>query len=157
MGKTLILFFLLKVWTADLAIAQMVSTIWLDDLRIKTMSEVVSSVEPKQSAPGDSVKIGGVNFDRGVIVPATSLLLFVLDSHAKCFKAFVGVADMTGNIGPVKFIVVGDRNILFESPPMKAGDLPQKVDMNLTGIKRLGFLVTGDRLEHNGVRGYWAM
>ncbi len=155
-GKTLILILFLKIWTADSAIAQMVSNIWLDDLRIKTMSEGVSSVELKQSVPGDSIKIGGTNFDRGVIVPATSVLSFYLDGNARSFKAVVGVADMAGNNGTVKFIVVGDRKILFESPQMKAGDLPQKVGLNLTGIKRLGFLVTGDKLAHNSVRGYWA-
>ncbi len=131
-------------------------TVWLDDLKIKTFSEGVSSVEARKSTPGDSVSIAGVHFDRGIIVPATSVISFQLSGNALKFVASVGIDDKSVRNEPVKFYVLGDRKILFESPEMKAGDLPQKVEINLKDIKRLGLLETGKKIEHNGTRGFWA-
>ncbi|HSM49700.1 MAG TPA: NPCBM/NEW2 domain-containing protein [Draconibacterium sp.] len=131
-------------------------TVWLDDLKIKTFSEGVSSVEARKSVPGDSVSVAGVSFDRGIIVPATSVISFQLSGNALKFVASVGVDDKSVRNKPVKFYVLGDRKILYESPEMKAGDLPQKIELNLNGIKRLGLLETGQKIEHNGTRGFWA-
>jgi alpha-galactosidase len=41
-----------------------------------------------------------------------------------------------------QFYVLGDGKILFESGDMKWGDLPKNVKVNLSGVKRMGLLVT---------------
>ncbi|MBI4811594.1 MAG: NPCBM/NEW2 domain-containing protein, partial [Ignavibacteriales bacterium] len=44
--------------------------------------------------------------------------------------------------GSVRFFVLGDKKILWESPIMKKGNVPTKVDIDLSGVKLLGLLVT---------------
>lgn len=132
------------------------NTVWLDDLKIKTFSEGVSSIEARKSVPADSVSIGGVTFERGILVPATSVISFLLSGNATEFSASVGIDDKTTFRKPVKFYVLGDGKILFESSEINYGDSPQKVRIKLDGIQRMGLLEIGEKPEHNGTRGYWA-
>ncbi|MDP2113234.1 MAG: NPCBM/NEW2 domain-containing protein, partial [Bacteroidota bacterium] len=120
------------------------SVIWLDDLKIKSFSEGIPAVLPKTNAAGDSMKINGIYFERGVGVQTISVLSFFLDGNARQFTAEVGADDKGNKDVPVKFYVIGDRKILFESNEMRVGDQTQKVNVNLKGIKRLGLLVTDD-------------
>jgi alpha-galactosidase len=54
----------------------------------------------------------------------------------------VGADDKANKNMHVQFFVLGDQKILFESGPMKVGDAPKKVNVNLSGIQRMGLLVT---------------
>jgi len=125
------------------------SVIWLDDLKIKSFSEGIPAVLPKTNAAGDSMKINGIYFERGVGVQTISVLSFFLDGNARQFTAEVGADDKGNKDVPVKFYVIGDRKILFESNEMRVGDQTQKVNVNLKGIKRLGLLVTDEMEGHN--------
>ena len=128
-------------------------TVWLDDHKIKTFSEGVSSIEARKSVPADSVSIGGVRFERGILVSATSVISFLLNGNASEFSASVGIDDKTTFRKPVKFYVLGDGKILFESSEINYGDSPQKVSVKLDGIQRLGLLEIGEQIEHNSTRG----
>lgn len=131
-------------------------SVWLDDLIIKTFSEGVSSIEARKSVLADSVSIGGVRFERGILVPATSVISFQLSGNASEFSASVGIDDKTTFRKPVKFYVLGDGKILFESNEINYGDSQLKVRIKLDGIQRLGLLEIGEQIEHNGTRGFWA-
>lgn len=122
--------------------AQTTSLVWLDDLTIKSFSEGIPSVSAKTNAEGGPIRIGGVTFKRGVGVNSTSVLSFFLDGNATQFTASVGVDDAGNKDLPHTFYVLGDRKILFNSGPMRLGEAPKSVDVPLTGIKRLGLLVT---------------
>ena len=130
--------------------------VWLDDLKIQTFSEGIASVTAIKQVPGDSILIGKTRMERGIRVQTTSVMSFFLYEKAEQFSASVGVDDKGNKSAPVKFYVVGDRKVLFESSPMKPGDLPVKVSVGLKGIKRLGLLVTGDEADHFRTSGYWA-
>ncbi len=132
------------------------TVVWLDDLKIKSFSEGIPAVVAKTCASGDSMKMNGRYYDRGVGAQSISVLAFLLDGNARHFMAEVGADDSGSKTVPVKFYVIGDRKILFESDEMKAGDQPRKVDVSLKGIKRLGLLITHEAEGHNRTYCNWA-
>ncbi len=136
--------------------AQKNKQIWLDDLGIKSFSEGIPAVLPKTNAGGDSIRMNGKYFKHGVGVSSTSVLSFFLDGHAAEFSAIVGVDDKGVKDLPLKFYVIGDRKILFESGEMKLGDEPKPVKVNLEGIKRLGLLVIIEEKGFNRSYSNWA-
>ena len=130
--------------------------LWLDDLKIQTFSEGIASVVPIKPGMADSILIGKTRLERGIRVQTTSVMSFFLDGNAVQFSAVVGVDDKGSKSVPVKFHLVGDKKVLFESKKIISGDLPEKVSVNLKGIRRLGLLVTGDEEDHFRTSGYWA-
>jgi len=136
--------------------AQKPQVIWLDDLPIKSFSEGIPSVLAKTNAGGDSIRMNGKLFKHGIGVSSTSVLSFFLDGHATEFSAIVGVDDKGVKDLPLKFYVIGDRKVLFESGEMNLGDKPKNVKVNLTGIKRLGLLVTIEEKGFNRSYSNWA-
>ena len=116
--------------------------IWLDDLKIKTFSEGIPSVSQKKNQAGDSIFIAGKYFERGIGVQSVSVLSFLLNGKAEQFSAMVGADDKGNKNMKVQFYVLGDQKILFESGDMKVGDAAKKVNVDLSGIQRMGLLVT---------------
>ena len=148
---SIILFFFIPV-----GYCQQLNHVWLDDLNIKSFSEGIPSVSAKTNAGGDSIKIKDIYFKRGVGVQSLSVLSFYLDEKAKHFTAKVGADDEANHEASFKFFVIGDRKILFSSNEMKVDDQPQNVDINLTGIKRLGLLVIVDKADVHKAYSDWA-
>ena len=136
--------------------AQNSKTVWLDDLIIKSFSEGIPSVSAKTNAGGDSIHMNGKLFKHGVGVSSTSVLSFYLDGHATEFSAVVGVDDKGVKDLPLRFYVIGDRKILFESGEMNLGDEPKTIKVDLIGIKRLGLLVTIEEKGFNRSYSNWA-
>ncbi len=132
------------------------TTVWLDDLNIKKFSEGIPSVSAKTNGGGDSIRIGGVCFKRGVGVNSLSVIALFPDGNASDFKAFVGADDKADANSNFSFFVIGDQKILFESGRMKAGDAPKKVDVKLRGIKRLGLLVKVSGEDRTKAYSDWA-
>ena len=124
------------------ACTQKTTNIWLDDLKIQTFSQGIPSVSAKKNQGGDSIRIAGKKFERGIGIQSVGVLSFLLNGKAEQFSAMVGADDKGNTSMHVQFFVVGDQKILFESGPMKVGDLPKKVNVSLAGIQRLGLLVT---------------
>ncbi|HVT84948.1 MAG TPA: NPCBM/NEW2 domain-containing protein [Chitinophagaceae bacterium] len=136
--------------------AQQEKSIWMDDLDIRTFSEGIPSISAKTNAGGDSLKINGIYFKRGIGTQSLSVLSFSLDGNAKQFTAQVGADDAGNPKSLMKFYVIGDKKILFESKKMKVGDAAIKLDVDLTGVKRLGLLVTVDSAFNRKAYSDWA-
>jgi alpha-galactosidase len=154
--KRLSLILLISYFYSTNLSAQKPQVIWLDDLTIKSFSEGIPSVSAKTNAGGDSIRMNGKLFKRGIGVSSTSVLSFYLDAHATEFSAIVGVDDKGVKDLPLKFYVIGDRKILFESGEMKLGDEPKTVKVDVKGIKRLGLLVTITENGFNRSYSNWA-
>lgn len=122
--------------------SQALTTVWLDDLAIPTFSEGIPAVTLKASAANQPVQLNKQAYQRGLGVHSTSVLFFLLDGKAKNFSAVVGADDLANPEMITKFYVIGDKKILFESGEMKTGDQPKNISVDLTGIKKLGLLVT---------------
>jgi alpha-galactosidase len=118
------------------------SIVWLDDLPIEEYNQGIRPIKTKASYKNTTISIAGVQYERGIGSITTNVISFFLEGKAKRFTAFVGMDDAVTKNTPVKFYVVADGKVLFESDEMKVGDSPKKVDINLEGVKRLGLLVT---------------
>jgi alpha-galactosidase len=135
-----------------LAAACAAQTVYLDQLNLGPMECGWGSPRAKLSSDGRPLKVGGVTFKRGVGTHAVSTYLLSLDGKGKRFTASVGLDDeVGGGRGSIRFTVLGDRKVLWESPVMKQGDKPVACDVPLAGVKLLGLLVTdgGDDIDYD--------
>lgn len=132
--------------------------VWLDDLPIQAFSSSIRPVQAKTNYARDSMLINGVYYQRGIGAQSVCIISFYLNKKAKRFSAMVGADDKGNKEIPLKFYVIGDQKILFESGEMKTGDAAKKVDVDITGIVQLGLLVTDEVGGVNNKRTYcnWA-
>jgi alpha-galactosidase len=141
MKKSIVFLFLLII--AANAFAQHQSKlIWFDDLPIQTFSEGIRPVSAKSNYSHNVMSMNGVVYQRGVGAQSPCVLVFLLNKKATHFSALVGADDMGNKDIALKFFVVADQKVLFETKPMHIGDAPIKVDLDVTGVKQLGLLVT---------------
>jgi alpha-galactosidase len=117
------------------------SKLWLDDLKLDSFAQGIRPFKTKTNYRNDTISINGVHYQRGVGGITPSIFSFDLNGNARRFTAEVGVDDSANTQIQLKFYVIGDRKILFESGEMKVGDAAKKIDIDLTGIQRLGLLV----------------
>lgn len=153
--KIKIIFLVLR-FLPGILFAQETRQIWLDELPIKSFSEGIPAVLGKTNAAGDPLRIAGTTYAHGVGVNSTSILAFYLNGRAKSFSALVGVDDQGSQTLPYKFYVIADRQIRFESREMKWGEAAQPVNVDLTGVQRLGLLVKIKDQGHTRTYSNWA-
>jgi alpha-galactosidase len=139
--KTRLLLGLLFLVASFTIQAQETKQIWLDDLDIPSFSDGIPGVSIKTCASGELIQLGGVKYSRGLGISQIGLMVFQLDGNATQFSAIVGADDNANKATETHFYILGDRKILFESGPMKVGDVPKKINVNLSGVKRFGILV----------------
>ena len=145
MIKTSKFFFLTIIsWLILASCAEKTATVWVDDLKMVSFSEGIRPVNTKGSYVKDSILIGGVHYVRGIGSITPAVFAFCLDGNARRFTAEVGADDKANKEIPLRFYVVGDQKVLFESGDMRVGDKAKKIDLNLKGVKRLGLLVTDE-------------
>ena len=138
--------------------AQNTKTLFFDDLPLQTYSEGIRPVSTKSNYWKNTIKIKGVPFSRGFGAQSPAVLSFMLDGNAKKFSAEVGVDDSSNTAIPLTFYVLADQRILFQSKPMNVGDPAVKIDVDLTGVKQLGLLITDTvgGLGNKRTNGNWA-
>ena len=136
--------------------AQQTSKIWLDDLVIQTYSEGIPGVNAKMNGAGDSIRMAGQVFKRGIGVQATSILSFYLKGNATEFSATVGVDDQGNQFLPHQFYLVADGKVMFSSGDMKYGDKSKSFTVNLKGVDRMGLLVMVNDQGYTKVYSNWA-
>jgi len=100
--------------------------------------------------------IAGERFRHGVGTHGTSRMLIGLDGKGKSFSARVGLDDVAYVKASIAFYVIGDQKILWESGPMNRGDKAKTVNVDLTGVKKLGLLVTVIREDISENYANWA-
>lgn len=95
------------------------------------------------SSTGSPMRIGGRDFGDGLGTMAPSKLILDLGKNGVRFTASVGVDDSAkGTEGSVIFRLLGDDGrVLWESQPLKAGDAPVPVDVDLKGQKTISMVV----------------
>ncbi len=119
-------------------------TVSLGSLDLGKVQQGWGQPHADKSVEDHTLSIGGKKFEHGLGTHAISTLYIDLKGGAEKFTAFVGVDDETKpNQGSVVFRVSGDGRELWKSKIMKTGQAPEKVDVNLKGIKIL-LLYVGD-------------
>lgn len=138
--------------------AQNTKTLFFDDLPLQTYSEGIRPVSTKSNYWKNTIKINGVPFSRGFGAQSPAVLSFMLDGNVKRFSAEVGVDDSSNTAIPLTFYVLADQKVLFQSKPMHVGDAAVSIDLDLTGVKQLGLLITDTvgGLGNKRTNGNWA-
>ncbi len=117
-------------------------TIWLDKLNLSSMTCGWSNPHADKSVEGNTLSIAGQKFERGVGTHAISTFLLNLNGKGKKFSAVVGLDDESNSRGSVEFYVIGDKKVLWQSGVLRKGDAPKDADVDISGIKKLGLLVS---------------
>ena len=131
-------------------------TKFLDELPIKTFSDGIQSVVANVNQKGNPITMGGIKYKKGIGLESTSVMAFLLNEKGVRFSAEVGVDDMGNDSVPLRFYVLADRKIIFDSGEMLPGDKPKVVDVSIEGVRRLGLLVLGKGAGYPKNIGSWA-
>jgi alpha-galactosidase len=91
---------------------------------------------------GTPIKIRGQTFDKGLGTAAPSAIIYRLGGKCSRFQAQVGVDDITNGQGTVRFQVIADGEVLFDSMTVNGQAPAAAVDVSLVGKRRLKLLVT---------------
>ena len=129
---------------------------YADDLVIRSYSEGIPSIADHANAAGDSMRINKKVYKHGVGVQSLSVLTFLLDQQATRFHAIIAPDDAANAQNRYTFYVVADRKVLYESAEMAVGDVPKIVDVDLSGVKRMGLLVRVKSLSLQRSMADWA-
>jgi alpha-galactosidase len=127
-------------------------TVYLSTLDLTKMTAGWGQPQPDKSIQSNPLTIVGRTFERGVGSHANSVMYIDLKKTAKRFTAFVGVDDEVKDApATIKFRIFGDGKQLFNSGIMKAGQVPEKVDIDLAGISTLVLIVNnaGDNVNYD--------
>ena len=110
--------------------------VWLDEIPGKSITSGWETARDRLSVEGNKMKIGSRTFERGIGTHALSVAYFNVDGKALSFEADVGVdSEVAAKEGTVKFMVLADDRVVFESPVMKSGDEPVHVKVDLAGVE----------------------
>jgi len=127
----------------------------LEDLDLTKVRQ--RSGTPKRISPesGDSIRIGGVRFGRGLGTIAESILEVDVMGNASRFQAVVGIGNEKGKKGDVEFEIFADGRQIWTSGLMTEKSENKIVDLNIAGVNRMVFYVAE---EHNWdqLHVYWA-
>ena len=148
MNRFLVYFF------AALSVAVLISTssaetVLVSSLDLEKIQQGWGKPQSDRAVTNNKITIGGQVFDHGIGTHAGSLLVINLKEGSERFCASVGVDDGTEGKGSIEFSVIGDNKILWKSGIMKGGQSPQKVDLDIKGVKILMLRVgdAGDGME----------
>src|SRR5690554_1395111 len=100
-------------------------TVWLDELDLEMLSENIRPVKARVNYLGRPIQMDGKTYSRNIGVITFSVIPVVLNGNAKSFTAVMGPDDAGNKDLPLKFYVIGDQKILFESGDMYVGDASQ--------------------------------
>lgn len=133
-------------------------TVFLDKLPIQSFSEGIRPVATGTNYQKDSMRIAGTYFNRGIGLQSVSVLPFQLNGKGLRMHAKVGADDMGNKAIPIRFYVLGDGKVLYQSKPMSVGDPAEIIDIDLQGIQKLGLLVTDEvkGISNKRTYGNWA-
>jgi alpha-galactosidase len=134
------------------ASAAATETVLLGSLDVSKVKQGWGQPQADKSVDGKQISIGGKKFEHGLGTHAESTLIINLKGGAERFTAYVGVDDEVGDsLGSVEFRVLVDERELWKSEVMKAGQAPEKVDVNLKGFQTLQLLVhdAGDGIGYD--------
>ena len=123
--------------------------IWLDSLPLKTMATGWGAPQVDKSVDNTPISIGGLAFQHGVGTHAISDFQIDLHGTATQFLSEVGVDDGANGKGSVTFRVIVDGVVKADTPPIKGGDKPTSLIVDLRGARKLELLVgdAGDGID----------
>ncbi len=126
------------------------NAVWLETLDISQMTTGWNSPGAGKSADNHPLTLNGAIYPHGVGTHAVSDFLIDLKGVAVKFVATVGVDDEVKG-GSVTFTVFVDGKKSAASGLMRSGDAPKRLEVDLTGAKKIRLLVEdgGDGISYD--------
>jgi len=145
----LVLFMLFSV--SVVLAASPAETILVSSLDLGKIQQSYGKPQADRTIENGNITMAGQLFEHGIGTHANSLLIVELKEGSARFSASVGVDDETSGKGSVEFSVIGDGKVLWKSGVMKGGQTPQKIDVDVKGVKILMLRVgdAGDGIDHD--------
>jgi hypothetical protein len=119
---------------------------------IQTVDYVGPTEQPRfgTNVQGGPLRIGPRAFDQGIGTQSRTLLAYRLDGTAKTFSAWVGLDNSAGPKASSRAVVLLDGKAVYDSGPLKAGDIPRRVQVDLGSAKLL--ILATEFGEGGGIR-----
>ncbi len=143
------LFIIVTLLSAAAVNAQ--DSLWLSTLDLTKMRQSWGEPQRDRSVAKGPLCIRGEVFSRGVGTHASSTLRIRLGGKALRFRGSVGVDDSSGSGGTVRFKLVGDGQLLFDSGIMRSRQAARRIDIDLRGVGDLVLAVrdAGDGISYD--------
>lgn len=90
-----------------------------------------------RNVKGGPLQIGPRTFDRGIGTQARTLMAYRLTGNETRLSGWVGVDRSAGPLGQAQGIILVDGKPVFDSGPLKAGDPPKRIEIDLKNAKLL--------------------
>jgi NPCBM/NEW2 domain len=111
----------------------------------------------------NAVTFGGQSYAKALQIhgtgygPDAPYLEYYLGKRCSRFRALVGASDFANDSFKVVYVVIGDGQELYRSPPLRVGSEPQPIDINVTGVLRLRLLAEMEHYnwEFNDRNAFW--
>ena len=119
---------------------------------IQSVDYVGLTTAPKfgTNVQGGSLNLGSRYFDRGLGTQSRTLMAYRLNGTEKQFTAWVGVDTSAGPMGQSQAMILIDGKTVYDSGPMKAGEPPRRIQLNLNQAKLL--ILRSEFGEGGGIR-----
>lgn len=98
---------------------------------------VVWPFQVDRNLDGSPLRLGGVRYERGVVVHSQARLAWKLGGAYARLRAVVGIADVVGDQGDCAVVLRLDGKPAWSKDSLKGGDKPSAVDLDLTGVQQL--------------------
>lgn len=110
---------------------------------------------------GNPLRLGGVEYPKGLGVHAYCALTYVLDGKFSRFMSWIGVDDEVKTLkaqGSVEFRVLVDGKVVFRSPVLRGLKPPGRIEaLDVVGVKKITLVVDFADRNHAGDRADWAL
>lgn len=118
---------------------------------ISEIDQEYYDVKINKTFSGKPLQLGKITYGRGLCIHSTTELDYRLSKEMRRFQAMMGIDTYTAQkgLGDVKVTMKGDGKVLLETV-VKAGDEPQKVDLDVTNVVVFEIIVGRAREEDLG-------
>jgi alpha-galactosidase len=112
-------------------------TVYLDELDLSLAKNTSKPAQRNLSVLGVPLSVGGKRFERGVGLQAPASLRVLLPENVQRFHAFVGMDDAASSgSAPVEFFIEAGNMSLWKSGPLKRGEAPHEVNLNIEKTRK---------------------
>lgn len=120
--------------------------VWLSELAPHRVREQAVAGRPlawrrDRSVVGGPIRLGGVEYRRGLGVRAPSQLEYNLPDQVETFVAMVGLDDAAQGRGVCEVAVMGDGPEPLWQASMRGGEAPRAIAIPMRGVRRLTLVV----------------
>jgi len=127
--------------TVLLSSAPFADTVGLAELDLARMTAGWGQPRANQSVQENPLRIAGQAYEHGVGTHAHSVLYVALHGEAKALTGAAGIDDeVNGAAASVRFRVIGDGKVLWDSGVRKANEPAVPFELDLQGVQTLALL-----------------